>query len=43
VNDLAVYEKAPQEVTVTLDHFIESGFGKKSRLVMVSLRTKMML
>jgi GNAT superfamily N-acetyltransferase len=27
VNELAVYEKAPQEVTVTLEHFIESGFG----------------
>ncbi len=27
VNELAVYEKAPQEVTVTLPHFIESGFG----------------
>ena len=27
VNELAVYEKAPEEVTVTLDHFIESGFG----------------
>jgi GNAT superfamily N-acetyltransferase len=27
VNELAVYEKAPQEVTVALDHFIESGFG----------------
>jgi ribosomal protein S18 acetylase RimI-like enzyme len=27
VNELALYEKAPQEVTVTLDHFIESGFG----------------
>jgi len=27
VNELAVYEKAPLEVTVTLDHFIESGFG----------------
>ena len=26
---LAVYEKAPEEVTVTLDHFIESGFGEK--------------
>ena len=25
--ELAVYEKAPEEVTVTLDHFIESGFG----------------
>jgi ribosomal protein S18 acetylase RimI-like enzyme len=28
VHELAVYEKAPQEVTVTLEHFIESGFGK---------------
>ena len=28
VNELAVYEKAPDEVTVTLKHFIESGFGK---------------
>lgn len=28
VYELAVYEKAPHEVTVTLDHFIESGFGK---------------
>lgn len=27
VNELAVYEKAPEEVTVTLDHFTESGFG----------------
>lgn len=27
VNELAVYEKAPQEVTVTLEHFEESGFG----------------
>jgi GNAT superfamily N-acetyltransferase len=27
INELALYEKAPQEVTVTLDHFIESGFG----------------
>lgn len=29
VKELAVYEKAPDEVTVTLDHFIESGFGPK--------------
>ncbi len=29
VKELALYEKAPQEVTVTLDHFIESGFGAK--------------
>lgn len=28
VKELAVYEKAPNEVTVSLDHFIESGFGK---------------
>ncbi len=24
-----MYEKAPDEVTVTLEHFIESGFGEK--------------
>ena len=27
INELAVYEKAPEEVTVTLSHFEESGFG----------------
>lgn len=27
IQELALYEKAPQEVTVTLEHFIESGFG----------------
>jgi GNAT superfamily N-acetyltransferase len=27
IDELAVYEKAPQEVTVTLEHFMESGFG----------------
>ncbi|HEX5025260.1 MAG TPA: GNAT family N-acetyltransferase [Agriterribacter sp.] len=27
INELAVYEKAPDEVTVTFDHFVESGFG----------------
>ena len=27
VKELAVYEKAPDEVTVTLQHFEESGFG----------------
>lgn len=27
INELAVYEKAPQEVTVTLEHFRQSGFG----------------
>ena len=28
VKELAVYEKAPNEVTVSLDHFTESGFGE---------------
>ena len=28
IKELAVYERAPDEVTVTMDHFIESGFGK---------------
>ena len=28
VHELAVYEKAPGEVTVTLSHFEESGFGE---------------
>ena len=27
IQELATYERAPGEVTVTLDHFIESGFG----------------
>ena len=27
VHELALYERAPQEVTVTLEHFTESGFG----------------
>lgn len=27
IHELAVYEKAPQEVTVTPEHFTESGFG----------------
>lgn len=27
VKELAEYEKAPDEVTITLEHFIESGFG----------------
>ncbi len=27
VKELAVYEKAPDEVTVTPEHFTESGFG----------------
>ncbi len=28
IHELAVYEKAPDEVTVDFDHFVESGFGK---------------
>ena len=30
INELAVYEKAPDEVTVTLEHFVESGFGENA-------------
>ncbi|HQW43557.1 MAG: GNAT family N-acetyltransferase [Chitinophagaceae bacterium] len=29
ITELAVYEKAPDDVTVTLEHFTESGFGEK--------------
>ena len=29
ITELAVYEKAPNEVTVSLEHFQESGFGEK--------------
>ena len=29
VRELARYEKAPHEVTVTLEHFTQSGFGYK--------------
>lgn len=29
ITELAVYEKAPDEVTVTLEHFTESGFRDK--------------
>lgn len=28
VQELATYEKAPEQVTVSLEHFTESGFGK---------------
>jgi len=28
VKELATYERAPNDVTVTLEHFQESGFGK---------------
>ena len=30
IHELAIYEKAPEEVTVNFDHFVESGFGKQS-------------
>ena len=30
VKELAEYEKAPQEVTVDFNHFVESGFGANS-------------
>lgn len=29
INELAVYEKAPDEVTVTLAEFVDAGFGQK--------------
>ena len=29
VKELALYERAPDEVTVTPEHFAESGFGEK--------------
>jgi GNAT superfamily N-acetyltransferase len=29
VKELALYEKAPDEVTVSMEHFEESGFGPK--------------
>lgn len=28
IQELAVYEKAPDEVTVNFDHFLQSGFGE---------------
>lgn len=28
VRELAIFEKAPDEVTVTLEHFIKTGFGE---------------
>lgn len=28
IRELAIYEKAPDEVTVTMEHFVESGFGQ---------------
>jgi GNAT superfamily N-acetyltransferase len=28
VHELALFEKAPNEVTITMEHFVESGFGE---------------
>jgi GNAT superfamily N-acetyltransferase len=29
IRELAIYEREPEAVTVSMDHFIESGFGEK--------------
>ncbi len=29
IKELALYEKAPDEVTVSMEHFIDSGFGSR--------------
>ncbi|MEK0423247.1 MAG: hypothetical protein RLZ95_1157 [Bacteroidota bacterium] len=29
IHELAVYEKAPEQVVVPFEHFVESGFGEK--------------
>ena len=29
IHELAAYEKAPDQVTVDINHFVESGFGEK--------------
>jgi len=29
VKELALYERAPEQVTITMEHFIQSGFGEK--------------
>lgn len=29
IRELALYEKAPEEVTVSFEHFVASGFGEK--------------
>ena len=29
IKELAVYERAPEEVTVDFNHFVESGFGER--------------
>ncbi len=30
ITELAIYEKAPEQVTVDFNHFVESGFGEKA-------------
>ena len=32
VNELALFERAPEEVTVTLKEFEDAGFGEKTGL-----------
>ena len=29
IHELALYEKAPEQVVVSFEHFVESGFGEK--------------
>lgn len=29
IHELALYEKAPEEVTVNFEHFVDTGFGEK--------------
>lgn len=29
IHELAIYEKAPEQVSVAYEHFVESGFGEK--------------
>jgi N-acetylglutamate synthase-like GNAT family acetyltransferase len=38
VKELALYEKAPEQVTVSLEHFEESGFGAKPCVVGICSR-----
>ena len=28
IHELALYEKAPEQVVVSFDHFVQSGFGE---------------
>ena len=29
INELALFEKAPKEVTVSMEHFVDAGFGPR--------------